>query len=56
MRNQGKDAYRPEAYGKSIIIERKISKESVSYKIKSASGKTFTAKNITALEREHFSE
>ncbi|KAK2167667.1 hypothetical protein LSH36_25g01011 [Paralvinella palmiformis] len=44
LRNHGKDAYRPEAYGKSIIIERKIAKESSSYKIKSCSGVLISTK------------
>jgi structural maintenance of chromosomes protein 6 len=40
LRNQGKDAYKPLVYGKTIIIERKIDKNSSSnYKIKDEFGK-----------------
>jgi len=39
LRNEGKDAYRPNTYGKTIIIERKIDKNSSSYKIKDENGK-----------------
>jgi structural maintenance of chromosomes protein 6 len=39
LRNQGKDAYKPLIYGKTIIIERKIDKNSSSYKIKDEFGK-----------------
>ncbi|KAJ3219759.1 Structural maintenance of chromosomes protein 6 [Dinochytrium kinnereticum] len=39
IRNMGPDAYKPEFYGKKIIIERRISKEgSNGYKIKSEKG------------------
>ncbi|KAF9389172.1 Structural maintenance of chromosomes protein 6 [Podila verticillata] len=45
LRNRGLDAYRPEVYGDSIIIERRISRDGgSSYKIKSAKGKTISTK------------
>ncbi|KAF9362198.1 Structural maintenance of chromosomes protein 6 [Mortierella sp. NVP85] len=45
LRNRGPDAYKPEIYGESIIIERRISKEGASgYKIKSSQGKTIATK------------
>ncbi|KAI9284702.1 hypothetical protein BC943DRAFT_307252 [Umbelopsis sp. AD052] len=50
--NRGSDAYRPDLYGESIIIERRISKDGASgYKIKSASGKTLSTKReeLTAI-------
>jgi structural maintenance of chromosomes protein 6 len=50
--NKGSDAYRPDLYGESIIIERRISKDGASgYKIKSASGKTVSTKReeLTAI-------
>ncbi|CAO3671505.1 unnamed protein product [Umbelopsis ramanniana] len=50
--NRGSDAYRPDLYGESIIIERRISKDGASgYKIKSASGKTVSTKReeLTAI-------
>lgn len=40
LRNRGKEAYRPDRYGKSIIVERTIRKDGTgSYKIKSNDGK-----------------
>lgn len=45
LRNQGLDAYKPEIYGDSIIIERRISKDGTSgYKIKSSKGKTISTR------------
>lgn len=45
LRNRGLDAYKPEVYGDSIIIERRISRDGgSSYKIKSAKGKTISTK------------
>ncbi|KAF9962659.1 Structural maintenance of chromosomes protein 6 [Modicella reniformis] len=45
LRNKGPDAYKPEIYGESIIIERRISKDGTSaYKIKSSKGKTIATK------------
>ncbi|KAF9196644.1 Structural maintenance of chromosomes protein 6 [Haplosporangium sp. Z 11] len=45
LRNRGLDAYKPEIYGESIIIERRISKDGTSgYKIKSSKGKTISTK------------
>ncbi|KAI1318533.1 Structural maintenance of chromosomes protein 6 [Mortierella claussenii] len=45
LRNRGPDAYKPEVYGESIIIERRISKDGASgYKIKSSKGKTISTK------------
>jgi structural maintenance of chromosomes protein 6 len=41
LKNQGKEAYKPKDFGKSITIERKIAREgSGGYKIKGADGKT----------------
>eukprot|EP01080_Neovahlkampfia_damariscottae_P007884 gene7884-12353_t len=39
LRNEGKDAYRPKVYGKTIIIERRIDKSSGHYRIKDENGK-----------------
>jgi len=40
LRNRGEDAFQPEKYGKTITIERRITKEgSGSYKLKDSSGK-----------------
>ncbi|XP_020912192.1 structural maintenance of chromosomes protein 6 [Exaiptasia diaphana] len=45
LRNRGQDAYCPEVYGKSIIVERRISSDGGSgYKIKSHDGKTISTK------------
>ncbi|ORZ28501.1 P-loop containing nucleoside triphosphate hydrolase protein [Lobosporangium transversale] len=45
LRNRGPDAFKPEIYGESIIIERRISKDGASgYKIKSSKGKTISTK------------
>ncbi|KAF9110952.1 Structural maintenance of chromosomes protein 6 [Mortierella sp. AM989] len=45
LRNRGADAYKPEIYGESVIIERRISKDGTSgYKIKSSKGKTISTK------------
>ncbi|KAG0312255.1 Structural maintenance of chromosomes protein 6 [Dissophora globulifera] len=45
LRNRGPDAFKPEIYGESIIIERRISKDGTSgYKIKSSKGKTISTK------------
>nr|QIC49993.1 structural maintenance of chromosomes protein 6 [Actinia equina] len=45
LRNRGKDAYCPEIYGNSIIIERRITSDgSSSYKIKTHDGKTISSK------------
>lgn len=45
IKNQGEEAYKPDIYGKSIIITRKFTKEgSSSYKIKSADGKIISTK------------
>ncbi|THH10198.1 hypothetical protein EW145_g1501 [Phellinidium pouzarii] len=45
IKNEGDDAYRPDAYGKSIVITRRFTKEgSSSYKIKSKDGKTISTK------------
>ncbi|CAG8590107.1 10002_t:CDS:10 [Acaulospora morrowiae] len=45
LRNRGADAYRPETYGDSIIIERRISHDgSNGYKIKTHEGKLVSGK------------
>ena len=39
LRNQGQDAYKADQYGKSIIVERRLTREgSTSYKLKSDDG------------------
>ena len=38
IRNRGSEAYMPETFGDVIIIERKISKASNTFKIKSKDG------------------
>jgi hypothetical protein len=45
IKNQGDEAYRPQDYGKSIIITRKFTKEgSTTWKIKSKDGKVVSTK------------
>ena len=45
LKNQGEEAYRPQDYGKSIIITRRFTKEgSSSYKIKSKDGRVVSTK------------
>ncbi|RAL61956.1 hypothetical protein DID88_002445 [Monilinia fructigena] len=46
LKNQGPDAYRPEVYGKSIIVERHFSRSGSgsSYKLKNASGNIVSTK------------
>ncbi|KAF9156913.1 Structural maintenance of chromosomes protein 6 [Linnemannia schmuckeri] len=45
LRNRGNDGYKPEIYGESIIVERRISLDGgSSYKIKNAKGKTVSTK------------
>ncbi|KAF9906997.1 Structural maintenance of chromosomes protein 6 [Linnemannia zychae] len=45
IRNRGNDAFKPDVYGESIIIERRISLDGASsYKIKNAKGKTISTK------------
>ncbi|KAI9643424.1 Structural maintenance of chromosomes protein 6 [Ciborinia camelliae] len=46
LKNQGPDAYQPDKYGKSIIVERHFSRSvsGSSYKLKSAEGKTISTK------------
>ena len=40
LRNRGKEAYRPDQYGKAILVERTIRRDGTgSYKIKSSEGK-----------------
>ncbi|KAJ3416308.1 Structural maintenance of chromosomes protein 6 [Chytridiales sp. JEL 0842] len=57
LRNQGPDAYRPEAYGDRIAIERRIMKDgSGGYRIKACNGKVISTKReeiVTILD--HFS-
>ncbi|KAG0277929.1 Structural maintenance of chromosomes protein 6 [Linnemannia exigua] len=45
LRNRGNDGFKPDIYGESIIIERRISLDGASsYKIKNAKGKTISTK------------
>ncbi|KAK0611146.1 P-loop containing nucleoside triphosphate hydrolase protein [Immersiella caudata] len=45
IKNKGHDAYRPEVYGESIIVERSFSKKGTSgFKVKSATGQVITTK------------
>ncbi|KAF8527504.1 P-loop containing nucleoside triphosphate hydrolase protein [Hysterangium stoloniferum] len=45
LKNQGEESFKPDIYGKSIIVTRRFSKEgSSSYKIKNADGKTISTK------------
>ncbi|EPQ51080.1 P-loop containing nucleoside triphosphate hydrolase protein [Gloeophyllum trabeum ATCC 11539] len=45
LKNQGEEAYKPELYGKSIVITRRFTKEgSSSYKIKSKDGRVVSTK------------
>lgn len=45
IKNQGEEAYKPQEYGKSIIITRRFSKEgSSTWKIKSKDGRTISTK------------
>lgn len=45
LRNRGSDAYKPEEYGNSIIVERKFTKEgSSSYRLKSEDGQVISSK------------
>ncbi|OCH91917.1 P-loop containing nucleoside triphosphate hydrolase protein [Obba rivulosa] len=45
LKNQGEEAYRPQDYGKSIVITRKFTKDgSSSYRIKSKDGKLISQK------------
>ncbi|KLO12587.1 P-loop containing nucleoside triphosphate hydrolase protein [Schizopora paradoxa] len=45
LKNEGEDAYRPEVYGKSIVITRRFTKEGTSsYKIKSKEGRLISTK------------
>lgn len=45
IKNQGEEAYRPDQYGKSIVISRRFTKDgSTSWKIKSKDGKVISSK------------
>ncbi|KAF7883857.1 hypothetical protein EAF00_011169 [Botryotinia globosa] len=44
LKNEGSDAYRPELYGKSIIIERHFSGSGSTYRVKNAAGGVVTSK------------
>ncbi|TFK52189.1 P-loop containing nucleoside triphosphate hydrolase protein [Heliocybe sulcata] len=45
LKNQGEEAYKPESYGKSIVVTRRFTKEgSSSYKIKSKDGRVVSTK------------
>ncbi|KAM9995704.1 hypothetical protein ACTFIY_001895 [Dictyostelium cf. discoideum] len=56
LRNQGQEAFKPEKYGKSVIIERRISRTGSSgYKVKDYNGKTVSDKfNDVSLILEQF--
>ncbi len=46
LRNTGQDAFKPNTYGESIIVERKLTKEGTSsYKLKNSQGKTCWCEN-----------
>ncbi|KAG0215890.1 Structural maintenance of chromosomes protein 6 [Mortierella sp. NVP41] len=52
LRNRGSDGFKPEVYGDSIIIERRITQDGgSSYKIKNSKGKTVSTKreDLTAI-------
>ncbi|KAK4156431.1 hypothetical protein C8A00DRAFT_30717 [Chaetomidium leptoderma] len=45
IKNQGQDAYRPEIYGESVIVERHFSKTGTSgFKVKTALGQVYSVK------------
>ncbi len=45
LRNRGSDAYKPDLYGQSIIVERKLTSDGgSSYKLKSADGKIISTR------------
>ena len=44
LSNAGKDAFKPESYGDKIIIERRFTPTSSTYKVKSAMGQTISNK------------
>lgn len=45
LKNQGNEAFKPEVYGQSIIVERRINADGGGHwKIKSAQGKTVSTK------------
>ncbi|KAN0038923.1 hypothetical protein ACTA71_001115 [Dictyostelium dimigraforme] len=56
LRNQGQEAFKPEKYGPSVIIERRISKTGASgYKVKDYNGRTVSDKfNDVSLILEQF--
>ena len=55
LRNAGVDAFKPEEYGKSIIITRKITSDSSSYKICAANGRVVsTLKDEIDQIKDHF--
>ena len=39
LNNRGQDAYKPEEYGTSIIVERRFSSDGSAYRIKNSEGK-----------------
>ena len=45
LRNRGMEGYKPDEYGNSIIVSRKISKDGVSeYQLKNSSGDNYYCK------------
>lgn len=47
IKNRGTDAYQPAVYGQSITVERRIGKDSGSYKLKNHEGKVVDTKKAT---------
>ena len=46
LHNIGENAYRPEIYGDKIIIERRVTQTSSTYKLKDHSGKIVTERKV----------
>ena len=45
LRNRGQDAYKPEVYGSTIIVERRLRAEGISsYKLRAKDGKVISQK------------
>ena len=51
LRNRGSDAYKPEEYGKTIIVERRLTTDGAgSYKIKSSEGRVISTRKGELVE------